>query len=62
MFMTGMGTTMNSFFQTTDDDHLDPSVIIFSALFLSLLLAGRFAITRRCCSRWRSCRCSVSAV
>jgi cytochrome c oxidase subunit 1 len=36
MFMTGMGTTMNSFFQTTTMIISIPSVIILSALFLSL--------------------------
>ena len=36
MFMTGMGTTMSSFFQTTTMIISIPSVIILSALFLSL--------------------------
>ena len=36
MFMTGMGTTMNAFFQTTTMIISVPSVIILSCLFLSL--------------------------
>ena len=36
MFMTGMGTTMSSFFQTTTMIISIPSIIILSALFLSL--------------------------
>src|SRR4029434_7289308 len=36
MFMTGMGTTMSSMFQTTTMIISIPSVIILSALFLSL--------------------------
>jgi cytochrome c oxidase subunit 1 len=36
MFMTGMGTTISSFFQTTTMIISIPSVIILSALFLSL--------------------------
>ena len=36
MFMTGMGTTMNAFFQTTTMIISIPSVIILSCLFLSL--------------------------
>jgi cytochrome c oxidase subunit 1 len=36
MFMTGMGTTMSSFFQTTTMIISIPSVIILSALLLSL--------------------------
>ena len=36
MFMTGMGTTMSSFFQTTTMIISIPSVIILSALFISL--------------------------
>ena len=36
MFMTGMGTTMSSFFQTTTMIISIPSVVILSALFISL--------------------------
>ena len=36
MFLTGMGTTMSSFFQTTTMIISIPSVVILSALFLSL--------------------------
>jgi cytochrome c oxidase subunit 1 len=36
MFLTGMGTTMSSFFQTTTMIISIPSVIILSALFISL--------------------------
>jgi cytochrome c oxidase subunit 1 len=36
MFMTGMGTTMSSFFQTTTMIISIPSVILLSALFLAL--------------------------
>ena len=36
MFMTGMGTTMSSFFQTTTMIISIPSVVILTALFLSL--------------------------
>ena len=36
MFMTGMGTTMSTFFQTTTMIISIPSVIIFTALLLSL--------------------------
>ena len=36
MFMTGMGTTMSSFFQTTTMIISIPSIVILSALFISL--------------------------
>src|SRR5262245_64209504 len=36
MFLTGMGTTISAFFQTTTMIISIPSVIILSALFLSL--------------------------
>ena len=36
MFMTGMGTTMSSFFQTTTMIISVPSVVILSALLISL--------------------------
>ena len=36
MFMTGMGTTMSSFFQTTTMIISVPSIVILSALFISL--------------------------
>ena len=36
MFLTGMGTTMSSFFQTTTMIISIPSIVILSALFLSL--------------------------
>ena len=36
MFMTGMGTVMSSFFQTTTMIISIPSVIILTALILSL--------------------------
>ena len=60
MFLTGMGTTISAFFQTTTMIISIPSVIILSALLISCG-AARSASTRRCCSRWRFCRCSASA-
>ena len=47
MFMTGMGTTMSSFFQTTTMIISIPSVVILSALFISLYGgSSRFPVPR----------------
>ena len=57
MFMTGMGTTMSSFFQTTTMIISIPSVVILSALFISLY-GGSIRYPCRCCSRLPFYRCS----
>ena len=60
MWLTGMGTAVSAFFQTTTMIISIPSVIILSAFFISLW-GGRFASTSRCFSRPHFCRCSASA-
>ena len=59
--LTGMGTTITTFFQTTTMIISIPSVIILTRCSFRCG-AGRSVSTRRCCSRSRFCRCSASAV
>ncbi len=61
MFLTGMGTAIELLLPDHHDDHLH-SVGDHSVRALDLPL-GRFHPVQhpRCSSRWRSCRCSVSA-
>ena len=61
MYLTGMGTKMSTFFQTTTMIISIPSVIILTCSASFRCGAVRSASTRRCSSRWRSCRCSASA-
>ena len=60
MFLTGMGPTMSAFFQVTTMIISIPSVVIVSALLLSLY-GGSIRFTVPGSSRWRFCRCSASA-
>ena len=60
MFLTGMGSTMSAFFQTTTMIISVPSVVILSALFISLY-GGSIRFTVQCSLPWHSCRCSASA-
>ncbi len=60
MFMTGMGTVMSTFFQTTTMIISIPSVIMLTALIISLWGAS-IRLRCRCSSLWPSCRCSASA-
>ena len=61
MFLTGMGTTMSAFFQTTTMIISIPSVDHPDGAAALAVRAARSASRRRCCSRSRSCRCSASA-
>jgi cytochrome c oxidase subunit 1 len=60
MFLTGMGTALSAFFQSTTMIISIPSVMVMTALLLSLY-GGAIRSRRRCSSRSRSCRCSASA-
>jgi cytochrome c oxidase subunit 1 len=60
MFMTGMGSGIAAFFQTTTMIISVPSVVISAALFLSLWGGSIRFTTPDAASRWRSCRCSAS--
>ena len=61
MFMTGMGTTMSAFFQTTTMIISIPSVIILTALLLVALGRVDPVHDADALRRSRFCRCSASA-
>ena len=60
MWLTGMGTAVSAFFQTTTMIISIPSVIILSAFFISLW-GGSIRLPCRCFSRRLFSRCSASA-
>ena len=61
MYLTGMGTAISTFFQTTTMIISIPSVIILTCLFISLWGGSIRWNPRPCSSPWPSFRCSASA-